>query len=38
MNNEINNALMASYPTAIDFKKTEAYKKFYDDLKKVTSW
>ena len=35
MNNEINNALMASYPTAIDLKKTEAYKKFYDDLKKL---
>lgn len=34
MNNEISNALIASYPDAINFKETESYKSFYDALKR----
>ena len=34
MNNEVSNALIASYPDAINFKETESYKSFYDALKR----
>ena len=34
MNNEVSNALIASYPDAINFKETESYKSFYDVINK----